>query len=72
MVWQQNYDPFNNIILSCLVASIPIIIMMVLLGFWHMRAHYAAGIGLIAALLISIFVFGMPAKVAGLAQAMAS
>ena len=32
MVWQQNYDPFNNIILSCLVASIPIIIMMVLLG----------------------------------------
>ena len=67
MVWQQNYDPFNNIILSCLVASIPIIIMMVLLGFWHMRAHYAAGIGLIAALLISIFVFGMPAKVAGLA-----
>lgn len=21
MVWQQNYDPFNNIILSCLVAS---------------------------------------------------
>jgi lactate permease len=67
MVWQQNYDPFNNIILSCLVASIPIIIMMVLLGFWHMRAHYAAGIGLIAALLISIFVFGMPAKIAGLA-----
>ena len=67
MVWQQNYDPFNNIILSCLVASIPIIIMMVLLGLWHMRAHYAAGIGLIAALLISIFVFGMPAKMAGLA-----
>jgi lactate permease len=67
MVWQQNYDPFNNIILSCLVASIPIIVMMALLGFWHMRAHYAAAIGLISALLISIFVFGMPAKIAGLA-----
>ena len=67
MIWQQNYDPFGNIILSCLVASIPVIIMMALLGLWHVKAHYAAGLGLIAALVISIFVFGMPAKVAGLA-----
>ncbi|MDH6257524.1 L-lactate permease [Bradyrhizobium sp. BR13661] len=67
MIWQQNYDPFNNIVLSCLVASIPVIVMMALLGFWHMRAHYAAALGLISALLISIFVFGMPARVAGLA-----
>lgn len=37
MVWQQNYDPFHNIILSCLVASIPVIVMMALLGIWHMR-----------------------------------
>ena len=27
MIWQQNYDPFNNIILSCLVASIPVIVI---------------------------------------------
>lgn len=67
MVWQQNYDPFNNIILSCLVASIPVIVMLVLLGFMHMKAHYAAGLGLLSALIISIFVFGMPAQTAGLA-----
>ncbi|KAI5912549.1 L-lactate permease [Thauera sp. 2A1] len=67
MIWQQNYDPFGNIILSCLVASIPVIIMMALLGLWHVKAHYAAGLGLISALVISIFVFGMPAKVAALA-----
>ncbi len=67
MVWQQNYDPFHNIILSCLVASIPVIVMMALLGIWHMKAHYAAALGLISALLISIFVFGMPAQMAGLA-----
>jgi lactate permease len=64
MIWQQNYDPFHNILLSCLVASI---VMLVLLGFMHMKAHYAAGLGLISALLISIFVFGMPAQIAGLA-----
>ena len=67
MVWQQNYDPFHNIILSCTVASIPVIVMMALLGIWHMKAHYAAALGLISALLISIFVFGMPAQMAGLA-----
>ncbi len=67
MIWQQNYDPFHNIILSCLVASVPVIVMLVLLGFMHMKAHYAAGLGLISALLISIFVFGMPAQMAGLA-----
>ena len=66
MIWQQNYDPFGNIILSCLVASIPVIIMMALLGLWHVKAHYAAGLGLISALVISIFVFGMPAKVSTL------
>ena len=67
MIWQQNYDPFNNIILSCLVASIPVIVMLVLLGFMHMKAHYAAALGLLSALAISIFVFGMPAQMAGLA-----
>ena len=67
MIWQQNYDPFGNIILSCLVASIPVVVMMVLLGLWHVKAHYAAALGLISALVISIFVFGMPAKIAGLA-----
>ena len=67
MIWQQNYDPFHNIILSCLVASIPVIVMLVLLGFMHMKAHYAAALGLLSALVISIFVFGMPAQMAGLA-----
>jgi lactate permease len=67
MIWQQNYDPFHNILLSCLVASIPVIVMLVLLGFMHMKAHYAAGLGLLSALVISIFVFGMPAQMAGLA-----
>jgi len=67
MIWQQNYDPFHNIILSCLVASIPVIVMLALLGLWHVKAHYAAGLGLISAFVIAVFVFGMPAQMAGLA-----
>ncbi|BAL24343.1 L-lactate permease [Azoarcus sp. KH32C] len=65
MVWQQLYDPFNNIWLSSAVASIPVVVMLVGLGFMHMKAHIAAGLGLGSALLIAIFVFGMPASMAG-------
>ncbi|NMG77230.1 lactate permease LctP family transporter [Aromatoleum diolicum] len=65
MVWQQLYDPFNNIWLSSAVAAIPVVVMLVGLGFMHMKAHIAAGLGLGSALLIAIFVFGMPASMAG-------
>jgi len=67
MIWQQNYDPFHNILLSCFVASIPVIVMLALLGLWHVKAHYAAGLGLLSAAVIAIFVFGMPVQMAGLA-----
>ncbi|AYH44208.1 L-lactate permease [Azoarcus sp. DN11] len=65
MVWQQLYDPFNNIWLSSAVAAIPVAVMLVGLGFLHMKAHVAAALGLGSALLIAIFVFGMPASMAG-------
>jgi len=65
VVWQQLYDPFNNIWLSSAVAAIPVVVMLVALGFMHMKAHIAAGLGLGSALLIAIFVFGMPASMAG-------
>ena len=39
--------------------------MLVGLGFLHMKAHLAAGAGLIAALVIAVFVYNMPAGMAG-------
>ena len=39
--------------------------MLVGLGFLHMKAHIAAGAGLVAALIISVFVYNMPAEMAG-------
>ena len=67
MTWQQVYDPFGSLLLSSAVAAIPVVVMLVCLGFLHMKAHYAAGLGLIAAIVIAIFAFGMPGKMAGLA-----
>ena len=64
-LWQQIYDPFGNMIISTLLGAIPVVVMLVGLGFLHLKAHIAAGAGLLAALAIAIFVYGMPASMAG-------
>ena len=65
-MWSQNYDPFRSMLLSTLAAGVPVVVLLGLLAF-HVRAHLAAVIGLISALAVAIFAFGMPAKMAGLA-----
>ena len=63
--WQQIYNPFNNMIVSTLLGAIPVVVMLVGLGFLHMKAHLAAGAGLLAALAIAVFAYGMPVSMAG-------
>src|ERR671932_2196635 len=48
-------------VLSTALAAIPIVVLLGTLGIIEMRAHYAAALGLLAALLVAIFGFGMPA-----------
>ncbi|KKX59245.1 MULTISPECIES: L-lactate permease [Pseudomonas] len=65
MVWQQIYDPFNNPVLSTLMAAVPVVVMLAALAFFHVKAHLAALMALASALVIAIFAFGMPANMAG-------
>ena len=64
MVWQQIYNPLGSMWLSTLVASIPVAVMLIGLGFLHLKAHIAAGAGLLSALLIAVIAYGMPTEMA--------
>jgi len=67
MTWMQNYVPLGNLYVSALVAAIPVVLLLGALAFFHVKAHMAALLGLVAALAIAVFVYGMPASMAGMA-----
>jgi lactate permease len=67
MIWQQAYNPLGNALLSTLVAAVPIIVLLGTLAFLRLKAHWAALLGLVSALVIAVVVFGMPASKAGAA-----
>jgi lactate permease len=62
--WIQTYDPLGRPWLSTAAAAVPIVLLLAALGVLEWRAHRAALLGLIAALGVSIVVFGMPAPIA--------
>ncbi len=66
MTWQMNVDPLGNIGLSALVAAIPILFLFWALAIKHMKGHFAALGGTSLAVLIAIFVYGMPVDLAAL------
>lgn len=69
MTWTQNYNPVGSLLLSTLIAALPVVVLLGLLAFGHVRAHLAALAGLAASLLVAVFVYGMPVPLAALAAA---
>jgi lactate permease len=64
MNWTQIYNPLGNLLVSALVASLPVVILLGLLAFFHIRAHLAAIAGLAISLIVAITVYGMPTSLA--------
>jgi lactate permease len=60
MIWTQVYDPLHNAALSTLVAALPVVVLLTAIAVFHIRIHYAALLGLAIALVVAIFIYGMP------------
>jgi lactate permease len=67
MSWTQSYWPMGTVWLSALVAAVPVVVLLALLGIFHVRAHLAAAAGLAASVLIAVLIFRMPVRLAGAA-----
>lgn len=63
-IWQHLYDPFNNIYLSAFVATIPVIFFFLALTVFRLKGHIAGAITLLLSIIIAIFAFAMPIKMA--------
>src|ERR687883_629132 len=64
-MYQQVYDPVaGNLVLSTLVAVIPIVVLFVLLAGIRMAAQWGGFITLVVALVLAVLVYGMPVGLA--------
>jgi lactate permease len=75
-MFEQNYNPLGNVVLSTLVAAVPILTLLYFIalhphtderGIRHLgiAAPWAAFYGVIAAFVVAIFAFQMPVAAAG-------
>ena len=64
MNWTQVIDPFNNIALSALIAIVPIAFIFWALIIKKLKGYQASLIAIAIAILIAIFIYGMPVKLA--------
>ncbi|TWK03155.1 L-lactate permease [Bacillus licheniformis] len=63
MGWTQNYTPLgNSLLLSSLAALIPILYFFWALAIKRMKGHTAGLTTLLIALVLAVFVYGMPAQ----------
>ncbi len=62
-MWVQTYAPFlDSVVLSAVVALVPIVLVFVLMGFFKRPAHQATIAGLMVALVLAVTVWDMPSR----------
>jgi lactate permease len=64
MTWTQEVNPFHNLAISAIVASIPIIVIFWALIIKKMTGYKASLLTVLVAVLVSILVYRMPVKLA--------
>jgi len=64
-MWPQPVAPVHSLAVSALVAMLPLIVVLVLMGVLRRSGLLSSGCGLLTAVILAIGVWGMPAKLAG-------
>jgi len=62
--WPQGYDPMGHWWLSTVLAALPVVVLLGSLALLHMKAHYAALLGLATSILCAVGIFHMPGQLA--------
>jgi len=60
VTWIQDYQPAGGLWLSALLASLPVIVLLVTLGVIRFSAHLSAALALITALGVALLLYRMP------------
>jgi lactate permease len=60
-VWEQLYNPMNNIWLSASIAAIPIFFFIVMLVVFKLKGYIAGSISVLVAGIVALFIYKMPA-----------
>jgi len=63
-LWKQGYDPTGHWWLSTLLAALPVVVLLASMAVFKLKAHVAAVIGLLTALIIAIAFYQMPFRLA--------
>lgn len=62
--WLQGYDPVGTWWVSTLLAGLPIFVLLASMAVLRLKAHVAACAGLATALIVAMFAFHMPVRLA--------
>ena len=59
-VYKQSWDPTHHLWLSALLAFLPLLTLLVLLGGLRLKAHWASLAALAVSFVVAITAYGMP------------
>lgn len=64
--WPQPINPLHHAALSALVAALPLVLLLAMMGGFRKSGYVSAGWGLVVSLALAVGVWGMPVKLAAL------
>src|SRR6478672_5993779 len=65
MAWQQPLAPLHSLALSAIVAAVPLVVVVVLMGVFRKGGLLASACGLAMTAILATIVWGMPVSLAG-------